>query len=184
MFLCVELGDAPGQDFMGPYQNTTPLLYDCRFAITKRPPPPSLTVMGAYGNATPLLKPIFQTADWPNCHGCIRSCYTSFTKGNFFRLQIWLDQKYPPVKILWVQTVTLHLYKRQFFFDYRFDLTKNTPPSQNFMGANCNATHPLLRQFFFDYRFDLTKNTPPPKFHRCNLSCYTCVKWYLRSMQI
>ena len=26
--------------------------------------------------------------------------------------------------------------------------------------------------------------TPLPKFHRCNLSHYTCVKWYFRSMQI
>ena len=25
---------------------------------------------------------------------------------------------------------------------------------------------------------------PPLKFHRCNLSCYTCVKWYFGSMQI
>ena len=25
---------------------------------------------------------------------------------------------------------------------------------------------------------------PPLKFHRCNLLCYTCVKWYFRSMQI
>ena len=35
------------------------------------------------------------------------------------------------------------------FFDYRFDLTKNTPfPGQNFMGANCNATPPLLKAIF------------------------------------
>ena len=41
MFLCVELGDPPppGQDFMGLYQNTTPLLYDCRFDMTKKTPP-------------------------------------------------------------------------------------------------------------------------------------------------
>ena len=30
------------------------------------------------------------------------------------------------------------------------------------MGANCNATPPLLKAIFFDYRFDLTKKTPPP----------------------
>ena len=41
MFLCVELGDPPppGQDFMGPYLNTAPLLYDCRFDMTKKTPP-------------------------------------------------------------------------------------------------------------------------------------------------
>ena len=38
MFLCVELGDPPSQDFMGPYQNATPLLYDHRFAMTKKTP--------------------------------------------------------------------------------------------------------------------------------------------------
>ena len=32
MFLYVELGDPPGQDFMGPDQNATPLLYDSKFA--------------------------------------------------------------------------------------------------------------------------------------------------------
>ena len=30
------------------------------------------------------------------------------------------------------------------------------------MGANCNATPPLLKAIFFDYRFDLTKKTPSP----------------------
>ena len=39
VFLCVELGDPPGQDFMGLYQNATPLLYDCRFDMTKKTPP-------------------------------------------------------------------------------------------------------------------------------------------------
>ena len=116
--------------------------------------------MGAYGNATPLLKPIFPTPDltwpkrpplWPNCHGCIQSCYTSFTKGNFF--------------------------------NYRFDLTKKTPPHQNFMGAVCHIT-PVLNDILDLCRFDLTYLTPPPKFHRCILSHYTCVKWYFRSMQI
>ena len=61
MFLCVELGDPPppGQDFMGLYQNATPLLYDCRFDMTKKTPP-SQTVMGAYSHtAPPLLKAIF-----------------------------------------------------------------------------------------------------------------------------
>ena len=75
------------------------------------------------------------------------------------------------------------------FFDYRFDLTKNTPPppSQNFMGANCNATPPLLKAIFFNYRFDLTKNTPPPpgqNFMGAFCHHYTCVKWFFRSMQI
>ena len=46
------------------------------------------------------------------------------------------------------------------------------------MGANCNTTPPLLKAIFFDYRFDLTNFDPPPKFHRCNLSLYICVKWY------
>ena len=41
VFLCVELGDPPpptppGQDFKGLYQNATPLLYDCRFDMTKK----------------------------------------------------------------------------------------------------------------------------------------------------
>ena len=84
VFLCVELGDPPSQDFMGPYQNATPILYDCRFDMTKKTPQ-------------------------SNCHGCIWSCYTSFTKGNFFQLQIWLDVVDPLAKILWVQTVMLHL---------------------------------------------------------------------------
>ena len=52
------------------------------------------------------------------------------------------------------------------------------------MAANCNVT-PLLKNFFNYYRFDLTNFDPPlPKFHRCNLLHYTCVKWYFRSMQI
>ena len=60
VFLCVELGDPPSQDFMGPYQNATPLLYDCRFDMPKNTPP-GQTVMGAYGHATPpLLKAIFR----------------------------------------------------------------------------------------------------------------------------
>ena len=49
------------------------------------------------------------------------------------------------------------------FFNYRFDLTKKTPPGQNFMDANCNVTPPLLKAIFFNYRFDLTKKTPPVK---------------------
>ena len=32
VFLYVELGDPPGQDFMGPDQNATPLLYDSKSA--------------------------------------------------------------------------------------------------------------------------------------------------------
>ena len=53
-------------------------------------PPPGENFMGANCNVTPQLK-------------------------NFFLLQIWLDQKDPPsplVKILWVQTVTLHLNEK------------------------------------------------------------------------
>ena len=38
----------PSQDFMGPYQNATPLLYDSKFAHDQKDPPPQL-----------------------NCHGCI-----------------------------------------------------------------------------------------------------------------
>ena len=72
-----------------------------------------------------------------------------FTKCNFFRLQIWLDQ-------LW-------------------------PARQNFMGAICHVT-PVLNVDLC--RFDLMYLTPLPKFHRCILSCYACVKWYFRSMQI
>ena len=61
------------------------------------------------------------------------------------------------------------------FFDYRFDLTKKTPPGQDFMGANCNVT-PLLQiflitytsttNFFNYYRFDLTNFDPPAKISR------------------
>ena len=40
--------------------------------------------------------------------------------------------------------VTLQL---KIFFYYRFDLTKKTPPRENFMGANCNVT-PQLKIFF------------------------------------
>ena len=47
VFLYVELGDPPGQDFMGLNQNATPLLYDSKFAMTKK------------------------TLPWLNCHGCI-----------------------------------------------------------------------------------------------------------------
>ena len=45
MFLYVELGDPPppGQDFMGPDQNATPLLYDFKFAMTKKTPPAKLS---------------------------------------------------------------------------------------------------------------------------------------------
>ena len=48
VFLYVELGDPPGQDFMGPDQNATPLLYDSKFAYDQKDPPSQL-----------------------NCHGCI-----------------------------------------------------------------------------------------------------------------
>ena len=61
MFLYVELGDPPppGQDFMGPDQNATPLLYDSKSAHDQKDPPSPAKLMGAYGNATPILKPIF-----------------------------------------------------------------------------------------------------------------------------
>ena len=36
------------------------------------------------------------------------------------------------------------------------------------MGANCNATPPLLKSIFSDYRFDLTKNTPHQNFMGSN----------------
>ena len=29
------------------------------------------------------------------------------------------------------------------------------------MGANCNASPPLLKAIFFNHRFDMTKKTPP-----------------------
>ena len=52
------------------------------------------------------------------------------------------------------------------------------------MGAICHVT-PVLNDILDLCRFDLTYLTPPQlKFHGCNLSCYTCVKWYFRSMQI
>ena len=40
-------------------------------------------------------------------------------------------------------------------------MTKKIPPSENFMGANCNVTPQLKKNFY--YRFDLTKKTPPVK---------------------
>ena len=61
------------------------------------------------------------------------------------------------------------------FFDYRFDLTKNPPPSQNFIDQICHVT-PVLNDILDLSRYDLTYLTPPLKFHGCNLSHYTCVK--------
>ena len=40
VFLYVELGDSPGQDFMGPDQNATPLLNDSKFAHDQKTPLP------------------------------------------------------------------------------------------------------------------------------------------------
>ena len=57
------------------------------------------------------------------------------------------------------------------------------PPRQKFTGAFCHVT-PVLNDILDLCRFDLMYLTPPPKFHRCILSRYTCVKWYFRSMQI
>ena len=51
------------------------------------------------------------------------------------------------------------------------------------MGAICHIT-PVLNDILDLCRFDLMYLTPPLKFHGCNLSRYTCVKWYFRSMQI
>ena len=48
MYVDQNLGTPPGQDFMDPYQNATPLLYDSKFAHNQKDPPPQL-----------------------NCHGCI-----------------------------------------------------------------------------------------------------------------
>ena len=100
------------------------------------------------------------------------------------------------------------------FFNYRFDLTNFDTPCQNFMGAICHVTPvlndildlcrydltyltpcqnftgafchvtPVLNDILDLCRYNLTYLTPPLKFHRCNLLCYTCVKWYFRSMQI
>ena len=47
MFFVCRIGGPPGQDFMGPYQNATLLLYDFKFAMTKK------------------------TLPQLNCHGCI-----------------------------------------------------------------------------------------------------------------
>ena len=65
----------------------------------------------------------------------------------------------------------------------RFDLTYLTPPHQNFTGAFHHITS-VLNDILDLCRFDLMHLTPLPKFHRCNLLHYTCVKWYFRSMQI
>ena len=74
----------------------------------------------------------------------------------FFYYRFDLTKKTPPTKILWVQTVTLHLNEKFFFIT---DLTwPERPPCQNFMGANCNVT-PQWKKFFY-YRFDLTKRPP------------------------
>ena len=47
-----------------------------------------------------------------------------------------------------------------------FNYRFDLPPSQNFMGANCNTTPPLLKAILFDYRFDLTNFDPPTKISR------------------
>ena len=48
VFLCVELGDPSpsSQDFMGPDENTTPLLYDSKSAHDQKDPPPQLSCHG------------------------------------------------------------------------------------------------------------------------------------------
>ena len=66
----------------------------------------------------------------------------------------------PPVKILWVQTVMLHLNEKIFY--HRFDLTKKTPsPGENFMGANCNVT-PQLKFFLLQIWLDQKDPPTPP----------------------
>ena len=70
------------------------------------------------------------------------------------------------------------------FFRLQIWLDQLWPPRQNFMGAICHIT-PVLNDILDLCQFDLMYLTPPPpKFHRCILSCYTCVNWYFRSMQI
>ena len=79
------------------------------------------------------------------------------------------------------------------FDDYRFDLTKLTPPPQ-LKFHRCIPSHYTFpaKGNFDDYRFDLTKLSPPlpakvsqvhtimlhlpppPKFHGCVPSHYTC----------
>ena len=58
---------------------------------------------------------------------------------------------------------------------YRFDLMYLTPPTKISQGAFCHIT-PVLNDILDLCRYDLMYLTPPLKFHRCILSCYTCVK--------
>ena len=100
--------------------------------------PPGQNFMGAYHHATPpLLKEIWMTTDltWPKrppqskFHGCIPSCYTSFTKGNFDDYRFDLTKKTPPVKISWVHTIMLHLYQRKFWW-LQIWLDQKTPQAK------------------------------------------------------
>ena len=95
MFLYVELGDPPAR-FHGSIQNATPLLYDCRFDMTKKTPRLNfhvhMVMLHLYESQFFRLQIWLYIVDPPSqTHGCIWSRYTSFTKGNFFWLQIWLD---------------------------------------------------------------------------------------------
>ena len=126
--------------------------------MTKKTPPAKLSWVHSHATP-PLLKAIFSTTDltWPK-----RPPGQNFMGANC--------NATPPLL-------------KAIFFDYRFDLTNFDPPCQNFMGVICHVT-PVLNDILDLCRFDLTYLTPLPKFHRCILSCYTCVKWYFRSMQI
>ena len=87
---------------------------------------------------------------------------------NFFYYRFDLTKKTPaPTKILWVQTVMLHLNENFFLLQIWLD-QKDPGPHQNFMGANCNVT-PQWKFFFIT---DLTwpkRPRPPPKFYGCKL---------------
>ena len=70
------------------------------------------------------------------------------------------------------------------FFDYRFDLTKKIPLVK-ILSVQTVMLHLLYwRHFFLTTDLTWPTLTSLPKFHGCNLSRYTCVKWYFRSMQI
>ena len=117
--------------------------------------------MGANCNATPpLLKAIFSTIDltWPTL--------IPLPKFHGCNLSCYTCVKW-------------YFRSMQIWLDVDlFD-----PPRQNFTGAFCHIT-PMWNDILDLCRYDLMYLTPPLKFHRCNLLCYTCVKWYFKSMQI
>ena len=57
------------------------------------------------------------------------------------------------------------------FDEYRFDLTKNTPPPLKFYGCKLYHYTSFIKGNFNDYRFDLTKNTPPPGKNFMGVKC-------------